>query len=226
MLFFALTKVGIFISNLSYKVNKNTRKLLRYEHRNFNLQHSLSISSSVTERIRMLGTPLPKVKILPNLLPWCKVKTEPEEDKPNILKKKLLSPPSGISASKKLHHSKKIKEEYLPPIVNRVGSEYVCLLCDSDADGPVCGEAKPIIAHMKEKHDLRLYICDVCGQEFRKRNELSLHVDEHVALEEGDFQCEVCNRIFSNLRLFRIHKRMHYPQNKAWTCDICGKRYR
>lgn len=102
----------------------------------------------------------------------------------------------------------------------------MCLLCESqNPDQPVGAEAKQIIVHMKDKHDLRLYICDVCGQEFRKRNELSVHVDEHVATEEGDFQCEVCNRIFNNLRLFRIHKRMHYPQNKAWTCDVCGKRY-
>lgn len=73
---------------------------------------------------------------------------------------------------------------------------------------------------------MRLYICDVCGMDFPKRNELSAHLDEHVAAEEGDFQCEVCHRIFCNLRLFRIHKRMHYPQNKPWPCEICNKKYR
>lgn len=73
---------------------------------------------------------------------------------------------------------------------------------------------------------MRLYICDVCGLDFPKRNELSAHLDEHVAAEEGDFQCEVCHRIFCNLRLFRIHKRMHYPQNKPWPCEICNKKYR
>lgn len=86
-------------------------------------------------------------------------------------------------------------------------------------------DAKGICVHMKECHNLRLYICDMCGQEFLKRNELSAHLDEHVANEEGDFQCEICNRIFSNLRLYRVHKRMHYPQVKNWTCDQCGKRY-
>lgn len=90
----------------------------------------------------------------------------------------------------------------------------------------VSADAKTIMAHVKNDHDLRVYICDVCGDDFRKRNELSHHLDEHVAQEEGDFQCEVCNRIFSNLRLFRIHKRMHYPQSKLWTCETCGKRYR
>ena len=86
-------------------------------------------------------------------------------------------------------------------------------------------DIKSIVTHMKTDHDLRLYVCDFCGEDFRKRTQLSLHLDEHVANEEGDFQCEVCNRIFTNLRLFRIHKRMHYPPSKLWTCETCGKRY-
>ncbi|XP_032667216.1 zinc finger protein 676-like isoform X2 [Odontomachus brunneus] len=118
-----------------------------------------------------------------------------------------------------------IKLESIPEqIVLRDGSMYTCLLC-LDEENKVMGDAKTVIAHVKSEHEVRLYICDVCGQDFRKRNELSSHLDDHVAKEEGDFQCEVCNRIFNNLRLFRIHKRIHYPQVKSWSCDACGKRY-
>lgn len=85
-------------------------------------------------------------------------------------------------------------------IVVRDDSEYTCFICLTEEE-KITGDAKAIIAHMKDVHDVRLYICDVCGQDFRKRNELSLHLDDHVAKEEGDFQCEICNRIFSNLRL-------------------------
>ncbi|KAL0114616.1 hypothetical protein PUN28_011724 [Cardiocondyla obscurior] len=122
--------------------------------------------------------------------------------------------------------SKKSKVKVTRPqeaIVLRDESMYTCLLCTNEEK--FTDEAKSIIAHMKDVHEVRLYICDVCGQDFRKRNELSLHLDDHVAKEEGDFQCEICNRIFSNLRLFRIHKRIHYPQVKSWFCDSCGKRY-
>lgn len=108
-------------------------------------------------------------------------------------------------------------------MVTKDGDDYVCSLC-TDNEKPSL-DAKSIIAHLKEEHDVRLYICDICGDQFRKRTDLSHHLDEHVAKEEGDFQCEVCNRIFSNLRLFRIHKRIHYPQNKSWPCDHCGKKY-
>lgn len=100
---------------------------------------------------------------------------------------------------------------------------YTCLLCPRN---DVKGDAKSIVAHLKTVHDTRLYICDLCGLEFKKRTDLSVHLDDHVAKEEGDFQCENCNRIFNNLRLFRIHKRIHYPQTKSWPCEVCGKRYR
>lgn len=108
-------------------------------------------------------------------------------------------------------------------MVAREEGQYVCLVC---TDQKVVGDDKVMTLHMRDVHEFRLYVCDICGAVFRKRTEMSTHLDEHVANEQGDFQCEVCNRIFSNLRLFRIHKRMHYPTSKLHTCDTCGKRYR
>lgn len=137
-----------------------------------------------------------------------------------------------MSELKNEHEKKRLKktksnikdETSQGQIVIRDGVVYTCLLC-TDEEEKTVADAKTIIAHMKSIHDTRLYICDICGDDFKKRNELSLHLDEHVAKEEGDFQCEICNRIFSNLRLFRIHKRIHYPQVKSWPCETCGKRY-
>lgn len=126
--------------------------------------------------------------------------------------------------SGKRKKSKPTSESIIPQmVVGREGNEYNCLLCS--VEEKFKAEAKEIITHMKETHQLRLYICDICGQEFLKRTELFTHLDEHVNNEDGDFQCEICNRIFNNLRLFRVHKKMHYPQAKNWTCELCGKRY-
>ncbi|XP_012530805.1 zinc finger protein 431 [Monomorium pharaonis] len=134
---------------------------------------------------------------------------------------------TNSSDDKKKSKKSKVKQEIIPleSIVIRDESSYICLLCSNENEEGFTADARCIIAHMKDVHDTRLYICDVCGQDFRKRNEMSLHLDDHVAKEEGDFQCEICNRIFNNLRLFRIHKRIHYPQVKSWPCDTCGKRY-
>ncbi|XP_015126970.1 zinc finger protein 37 [Diachasma alloeum] len=117
------------------------------------------------------------------------------------------------------------RDDAREPIVLKVDNTYTCLICPTDDGVALTGDAKEIVTHMKTAHEARLYICDICGLDFRKRNELSIHLDDHVAKEEGDFQCEVCNRIFSNLRLFRIHRRIHYPQVKSWPCETCGKRY-
>ncbi|XP_046602152.1 zinc finger protein 300 isoform X1 [Neodiprion pinetum] len=144
------------------------------------------------------------------------IKTESEENSENTEGRK--------ASSKKGKTINKSSESVQEPMVVRVGSVYTCLLCTND-DERGTGDAKSIMTHLKNAHDARLYICDICSMEFRKRNELSVHLDDHVANEEGDFQCEVCNRIFSNLRLFRIHKRIHYPQSKSWPCETCGKRY-
>ncbi|XP_050506655.1 zinc finger protein 286A-like isoform X2 [Diabrotica virgifera virgifera] len=141
------------------------------------------------------------------------------EKKPIILRKKLSSYPIETV----FEEEKSITAPISLPVVLKDGNIYTCVLCQGDET--VAGDSKAIVAHVKEEHGFRLYICDVCGQDFCKRNQLSAHLDEHVLAEEGDFQCEVCNRIFSNLRLFRIHKRMHNPQTKAWVCDTCGKKY-
>ncbi|KAJ8966686.1 hypothetical protein NQ317_014014 [Molorchus minor] len=152
-----------------------------------------------------------------NIVESVKVKAEPEEpanavlttvtEKPNILKKK--KPPLNANNSfQQQEEEKKVEDFFTMPIVAREGNLYTCLLCQGEET--VAGEAKAITLHMKQGHG---------------RNLLSAHLDEHVAAEDGDFQCEICNRIFSNLRLFRIHRRMHYPQNKAWVCNTCGKKY-
>ncbi|XP_075214790.1 uncharacterized protein LOC142320645 [Lycorma delicatula] len=140
---------------------------------------------------------------------------------------KILGGKKGLKGRKKKQQQPAVKNELTTMIpqmvVSRDGNVYTCLLCS--ADDKVMSDPKGIANHMKDVHQLRLYICDICGQEFLKRSDLSAHLDDHVTNEEGDFQCEICNRIFSNLRLYRVHKRMHLPQIKNWTCDQCGKRY-
>lgn len=102
---------------------------------------------------------------------------------------------------------------------------YTCMLCDETTEAKSF-DSKTIVIHMKDNHDIKLHICDLCGEDFRKRSDLTNHVNEHFNQEEGDFQCEVCNRIFNNLRLYRIHRRVHLPQVKSWACESCDKKYR
>ncbi|KAF6215355.1 hypothetical protein GE061_010107 [Apolygus lucorum] len=102
-------------------------------------------------------------------------------------------------------------------IISRSNKTYTCLICS--AEEKVQGDARTLINHMKAEHNIRLYICDMCEQE------MSAHFDEHVANEEGEFSCETCGRVFTNLRLYRVHKRMHMPQHKNHVCEQCGKAF-
>uniref|UniRef100_A0A8D8Q189 Zinc finger protein 484 n=1 Tax=Cacopsylla melanoneura TaxID=428564 RepID=A0A8D8Q189_9HEMI len=99
---------------------------------------------------------------------------------------------------------------------------YRCLLCECKEN---C-DPKEIISHVRVAHDIKLYICDMCGKEFLKRSELHVHLDEHMSMQEdGEFQCETCNRIFNSFRLYRVHKRVHFQTVKNYFCELCGKRF-
>ncbi|KAJ8950142.1 hypothetical protein NQ314_007995 [Rhamnusium bicolor] len=101
-----------------------------------------------------------------------KVKVEPgmEEstngpvgmEKPNILKKKKTVGTNNIIQQQE---DKSVEEYFALPIVSREGNLYTCLLCQGDET--VAGEAKAITIHMKQGHGARIYICDVCGQDFQ-----------------------------------------------------------
>ncbi|XP_065199838.1 zinc finger protein 623-like [Planococcus citri] len=120
--------------------------------------------------------------------------------------------------------TKKPKEVLIPQmVVSRENETYTCLICN--VENKFSSDARGITNHVKEKHDIRLYICDVCGVEFFKRSELSKHLDEHITNEDDTFECDVCHRTFNNFRLYRVHKKMHNSSQKNYTCDVCGKRF-
>lgn len=107
------------------------------------------------------------------------------------------------------------------------GENFSCLLCppDSDAAKTKC-VARTMSAHFKAVHNLRVYICDICGIDFKKRMEVTEHVDEvHGGTDDGEFICDTCQRVFTNLRQFRIHKRLHYTSTKSYQCSQCDKKY-
>lgn len=51
------------------------------------------------------------------------------------------------------------------------------------------------------------------------------HLEHHANSEDGNFVCDVCSRVFTNVRMFRVHKKMHMPQSKNHTCETCGRQF-
>lgn len=112
----------------------------------------------------------------------------------------------------------------LKPIFMREGLKFKCYLC---TDNEMIFDVRTIATHLKVDHDEKVYICDVCGHDFRKRSELSNHLVEHAPTANNgeEYQCEECPKKFTNLRLFRIHRRGHYTIQKLWECQDCNKKY-
>lgn len=112
----------------------------------------------------------------------------------------------------------------MKPIFMREGLKFKCYLC---TDNETVFDVRTIATHLKLEHDEKVYICDVCGHDFRKRSELSNHLVDHAptASNGEEYQCEECPKKFTNLRLFRIHRRGHYTVQKLWECQECSKKY-
>lgn len=66
------------------------------------------------------------------------------------------------------------------------------------------------------------YKCEVCGKDFAKFKNLSLHMRLHTGYKP--FQCPVCNKRFSHCSVFIIHKRTHTGE-RPFPCKICKKRF-
>lgn len=60
---------------------------------------------------------------------------------------------------------------------------------------------------------------------FCSRPELMKHLEHHANSEDGNFVCDICSRVFTNVRMFRVHKKMHMPQSKNHTCETCGRQF-
>ncbi|XP_060867165.1 zinc finger protein 234-like [Metopolophium dirhodum] len=134
---------------------------------------------------------------------------------------------SGSPKKQKMAKSslkKKTPEILIPQmLVHHDGDVYTCLLCS--VDNKFTADARGIVIHAKNVHQIKLFICDICGQEFLKRPELMKHLEHHANSEDGNFVCDICSRVFTNVRMFRVHKKMHMPQSKNHTCETCGRQF-
>lgn len=103
-------------------------------------------------------------------------------------------------------------------------NEFQCLLCQPTS--LVIYDPKTISIHLKNDHNERIYVCSICGLDFRKRNPYNDHMDEHMAATSASiYECVVCHATFSDSRQFRLHNKTHTPSVKIWPCKTCDKKY-
>ncbi|XP_065368301.1 zinc finger protein 665-like [Calliphora vicina] len=102
------------------------------------------------------------------------------------------------------------------PVCKQDGEYFICLLCEISPQY----ERHILIEHFQTFHNSKFHMCEQCHQGFGKRQDLKTHTEiGHI------IKCEYCERTFTNTRLYRIHKRMHYNNTKPFECPVCQKMY-
>lgn len=100
---------------------------------------------------------------------------------------------------------------------------YKCLLCPPEK--LFKADAREIMSHFKSTHSMNLFICDVCGDEFLKRYDLTAHLWLHMDHENSDEEHD-SHSDFGNVRLPKTRTSARDNDPKNYTCEICGKIYK
>jgi len=65
----------------------------------------------------------------------------------------------------------------------------------------------------------KIWKCNVCDKEFKKRNDLERHNRTHTG--EKPFECTVCQKRFSFKSAWKTHSKTH-TGGKSFSCHLCG----
>lgn len=96
--------------------------------------------------------------------------------------------------------------------------------------------------HIRYKHEVHDFKCDLCGKEFSVKNKLAKHYREaHMNLkmvkksrakkepkEIQCFPCTVCGKICASTTFLRVHEKSHIKirAEDYFYCDLCGNKFR
>ncbi|XP_055905612.1 serendipity locus protein H-1 [Eupeodes corollae] len=101
---------------------------------------------------------------------------------------------------------------------------------DSRKDGwkkcPDCGKCLKLGSmwmHRKIHSDNKKYGCDICGQKFVQKINLTHHQRVHTA--EKPYECAECPKRFQERSHLQRHQKYH-AQTRPFRCEKCGKMYK
>uniref|UniRef100_A0A1A9W6M7 C2H2-type domain-containing protein n=1 Tax=Glossina brevipalpis TaxID=37001 RepID=A0A1A9W6M7_9MUSC len=91
---------------------------------------------------------------------------------------------------------------------------------------PDCGKCLKLGSmwmHRKIHAENKKYGCDICGQKFVQKINLTHHTRVHTA--EKPYECSECQKRFQERSHLQRHQKYH-AQTRSYRCDKCGKMYK
>ncbi|XP_016982220.1 serendipity locus protein H-1 [Drosophila rhopaloa] len=91
---------------------------------------------------------------------------------------------------------------------------------------PDCGKCLKLGSmwmHRKIHSDNKKYQCDVCGQKFVQKINLTHHARIHSS--EKPYECPECQKRFQERSHLQRHQKYH-AQTRSYRCEKCGKMYK
>ncbi|KAG8234458.1 hypothetical protein J437_LFUL011857 [Ladona fulva] len=116
-------------------------------------------------------------------------------------------------------------------VISKEGDFFKCVPCDLKLT-----TASAVQNHLRRMHGVRAFVCILCGQEFDRKKDLSLHMAEDhgetpnldggVKKEDDTvlYLCEFCPEAVSSMKELRDHKKEVHGKARH-KCEVCGKFY-
>ncbi|XP_077484987.1 zinc finger protein 711-like [Amblyomma americanum] len=98
------------------------------------------------------------------------------------------------------------------------GTVHKCRECMKVFQLPSRLMAHGIFKHRKKASLLKHPACPVCDKKCKSRAIMALHLGTHI----GERQCKKCGAQFASARSAVVHRRFHLTGGN-FQCDICGK---
>ena len=96
--------------------------------------------------------------------------------------------------------------------------------CNVDACTERFPSYRSCMKHKLEKHGIKKYLCNLCGQTFLVSSTLTTHQEWAHGIGESK-ECKVCHQTFPGPNTLRSHMLSHSSESK-YSCEICGKVYK
>ncbi|KAI8991633.1 hypothetical protein BDF20DRAFT_807048, partial [Mycotypha africana] len=129
-----------------------------------------------------------------------------------------------INCQQTLNHLESLLNHVLEVHILGQKNEYYCRWSSCDRIGRPFTQRQKLIRHLQTTHlGFKPFQCDICQKGFSEARLLMQHKRVHTG--EKPFSCDQCDKKFSVASALTIHKRTLHSGEKPFICKYCKKKF-